>query len=139
MATIRLRPEALARHMRKTMHGNEPVVLSLSAYDVPMSMTMDKSEGGYELRFEYADHEPAIDHVVDNDLTVQLGKHSGKVLGFYVRPTKTPKDIKVRIVEGVEQELAGTLRDNQRLNYQLVKEVVSTEMDELIAEVGGGR
>lgn len=71
-----------------------------------------------------------MDRPVDEELTVQLGKHSGKVLGFTVSLHVTrPREIIVRLVQAVDHELASARRDNQRLNYELIKRVVRSHVE----------
>lgn len=114
------------------------VILSLSANDVPRAVSA-VAEPGKSLRisFHYLDHEESLAREVGNDLTVLLGKHSGKVLGFIVRGRALwPENVKVRIVEGVEKELERTAtKPNQRMNYQVIRNVVdSNKLAVLLAE-----
>lgn len=135
--TIELRPEQFVGETREMAQSGVPVLLSLSVYDIPRSLTADwdSPTGWLHIRFDYVDQEPPVDHPVDEELKVQLGKHSGKVLGFLVSPQlKKPREITVRIVQGVDQELLRAQRDNQRLNYQLIKRVVSSPVMEHLLE-----
>jgi hypothetical protein len=138
MLTIQLSPEELTKESRELARHGVPVVLSLSTYDIPRSLTVDRdpSTGRWLIRFDYPDQEPHIDHSVDDELTVQLGRHSGKVLGFTVSAQITkPREITVRIVQGVDSELARSrLRDNQRLNYELIRRVVSSRVEPLLEQ-----
>lgn len=140
--TIELKPEQLGKESRELAQGGVPVVLSLSAYDIPRSLTADwdKATSWLHIRFDYLDQESPVNRPVDEELIVQVGKHSGKVLGFLVSPhLKKPKEITIRIVQGVEQELARAQRDNQRLNCQLIRNVVSDNMEHLLEDAAYSR
>lgn len=135
--TIRLQPGALAKATEEELRREgTPIILSLSSYDVPKSMKIDREPSGrLHIQFEYLDEESAVDNAVDDELTVQLGKHSGKVLGFLVSGRiRKPREVTVRIVSGVDRELARPrMKDNQRMNYQLIRRVVSTTMENALA------
>lgn len=137
MITIHLSSEEMLKETRKVATSGVPVVLSLSTYDIPRSLAVgrDPSTRRWQIRFDYPDQEPPVDHLVDEELTVQVGKHSGKVLGFTVSAQITkPREITVRIVQGVDHELARAQRDNQRLNYELIKRVVNTRVEPLLEQ-----
>jgi len=136
MPTVELNPLEFSTESRELAQGDVPVVISLSAYDIPSAVTLkrDPESGTLRISFDYVDREAAVTHIVDDALTVQLGKSSGKVLGFILKPTaQRPKDITIRIVEGVEKQLARAQRDNQRLNYEFIKRVVQNKMESLLA------
>jgi hypothetical protein len=134
--TIRLTPEDVMPEPEAAMaHGDVPVILSLSAYDTPSSLNVENPGGGIlRISFDYVDREARVARPVDDDLTVFVGKNSGKVLGFEVRRNaRKPREIAVRIVEGVDAQLRSTTRPNQRLNYKLIKRVVSSKLEPLLA------
>jgi hypothetical protein len=135
MQTIRLTPEdVMPEQERVFAHGNVPVVLSLSAYDIPKSLSVEPQGGELRITFNYVDHEEAIARRADHDLTVLVGKNSGKVLGFVVKPdARQPREITVRIVQGVDEQLRRVaLRPNQRLNYRLIRRVVENKLEPLL-------
>jgi hypothetical protein len=134
MTTVRLNPDDLKPEAEETVEGKIPVVLSLCAYDIPHSVSVRREEphGPIEIRFEYPDKEEDDIRRVDNSLAVILGKHSGKVLGFTVTGLR-PKDITVRVVQGVDAQIRQATRDNQRLNYKVIRRVVTDKLEPLLA------
>jgi hypothetical protein len=127
--TVTLTPQELLSNSLTMARGQIPVILSLSAYDVPSSFTVRPHGDRVQITFNYVDHEESVDHVVDQDLTVRLGRNSGKVLAFLVKPKHEPQEIIVRIVEGVDQQIQRATRPNQRLNYELIKRLVSNRLE----------
>ena len=135
MQTIRLTPEDVTSEQEPSMaHGDIPVILSLSVYDIPSSLTVAPEKGLLRITFNYVDNEESVSRYVDDDLTVLVGKSSGKVLGFVVKPnTRQPREIIVRIVHGVDEQLQRATRPNQRLNYRLIRRVVENTLEPLLA------
>jgi hypothetical protein len=135
MQTIRLTPEDVMPEQEHALaHGTVPVILSLSAYDIPNSLSVEPQGGQLRITFNYVDQEEAIARSADHDLTVLVGKNSGKVLGFVVRPdARKAREITVRIVQGVDEQLRrAALRPNQRLNYRLIRRVVENKLEPLL-------
>jgi len=135
MQTIRLTPEDVIPEQEHTLaHGTVPVVLSLSAYDIPKSVSADLQGGQLRITFNYVDNEESVARPADHDLTVLVGKNSGKVLGFVVKSdARKPREITVRIVQGVDEQLRrAALRPNQRLNYRLIRRVVESKLELLL-------
>src|SRR5258708_7853060 len=86
--------------------GTVPVILSLSAFDVPQSFTVDPQGVNIRVTFNYIDQEPSEERFVDEGLTVSIGKNSGKVLGFTVKQNaQLAREITVRIAQGVDQQI----------------------------------
>lgn len=104
-----------------------PVRLSLSTFDVPRSVTIDDvAGGGLLIRFQYIDNEQATEHKTDESLTTLVGKNSGKVLGFILGLTAIPaQQIPQRLAYVVDRELANATKDNQKLNYSLIRALVT--------------
>lgn len=135
MQTIRLTPEDVMPEQERVLaHGTVPVILSLSAYDIPNSLSVEPQGGQLRITFNYVDNEEAVARPADHDLTVLTGKNSGKVLGFVVKPdARKPREITVRIVQGVDDQLRrAALRPNQRLNYRLIRRVVENKLEPLL-------
>jgi hypothetical protein len=136
METTRLPLDNLrVESLQATAHGKVPVILSLSAYDIPRAVKIERvASGMLSITFEYLDQEEPDNRVVDPDLTVIVGKKTEKVLGFMVNPTKTqPSDVSVRIVRGVDEQLRRATRENQRMNYRVIKDVVTDRLQLLLS------
>lgn len=135
MATIRLNPEDMKEAQAAFARGDVPVILSLSAYDIPHSVTIGTEPSSLRITFNYIDQEPAEDRVVDDGLIVSIGKNSGKVLGFIVKPdAQRPREITVRMVHGVDEQIRRATRPNQRMNYELIKRIVQERLEQALAE-----
>jgi hypothetical protein len=136
MKTLQLTPADIqVPFIRSKARDGVPVVLSLSAYDIPVSLRVDESRDGGDkisITFTYLDAEPPRAIAVDDHLTVMVGASSGKVLGFRVAAADNPHDIIVRIVAGVEQQLRHTTRDIQKLNYKMIQGVVFSKLEPLL-------
>jgi hypothetical protein len=139
--TIQLDPhdvDAVGETMMTT--AGVPVILSLSAFDVPRSVSVERDEARHVLRltFQYIDHEEPVSEVVSPDLTVSLGKNSKKVLALEVKGGSA-YEIRVRIVEGVEAQLRRAKKDNQRLNYKAIWNVVrGKKLESSLMAIAGG-
>jgi len=128
MDTIQLDPHDLFAEAERTFTRGVPVILSLSAFDVPRSVSVERDSARHTLRltFQYVDNEEAVAETVNPDLIVWLGKNSKKVLALEVKGAPA-LDIQVRIVHGVDEQLRRATKDNQRLNYKLIRNVVSSK------------
>src|SRR5437867_12791960 len=104
MDTIQLDPRDLVAEAEHAVtRGGVPVILSLSAFDVPRSVSVERDSARHTLRltFQYVDNEQAVAETVNPDLIVWLGQNSGKVLALEVKEAPA-WDIRVRIVHGVD-------------------------------------
>lgn len=134
MTTLRLLPEDLVEAEASYARGSVPVILSLSAFDIPHSISVDRKDDAISITFQYLGHEEPVKRDAGPGLSVIVGKNSGKVLGFVAKRTsQQPRDITVRIVRGVEEELKRATRPNQRMNYKLIDRVVRTKLEPLLA------
>lgn len=135
--TVRLKLKGLLKEPVITIaHGKVHVALSPSTFDVPVALTaeLDKQARTLHVTLSYVDDEKADERQVDDFLALLVGKKSGKLIGFRLKSVgQEPQDIKLRIIKGVEQQMGRATRDNQRLNYNLVKDVVSSELEPLLA------
>lgn len=135
MEIFKLSPEDMKEEQPALARGEIPVILSLSAYDVPNSFTVTAVGDSIRIDFGYIDREEAEQRSVDDRLIVLLGKNSGKVLGFIVKPdAQHPQEITVRIVHGVDEQMSRATRPNQRMNYALIKRVVQRRLETALAE-----
>ena len=112
------------------------LVVSPSPYDVPqfLTATLDEQTHTLLIAFGYPDEEDVSEQSVDSSLTVLKGKNSGKLLGFLIKGAPhAASEVTVRLVAGVEKQLEQATRDNQRLNYQIIKKVVSNRLGDVLA------
>jgi hypothetical protein len=129
--------ELLAKSVRNILaHGKTPVGVSLSGYDVPQSLTVarDEQAGAIRITFGYVDQEEAIELKAHEGLTVLIGKNSRKLLGFIVRrPTQFPGEIQIQLDQTVDEQIRKATKDHERMNYEVIKKVLSTELTPLLA------
>jgi hypothetical protein len=140
METIQLDPRDVVAESETAMTtGGVPVILSLSAFDVPRSVRVERgpSQHAFRLTFQYVDNEEAVVETVNPDLIVSLGKNSKKVLALEVKG-QSAWDIRLRIVEGVGEQLLRATRDNQRLNYKAIQNVIrSKKLESSLLAIAG--
>ena len=112
-----------------TSSSGVPVRLSLSTLDVPRSLTITKEQGDFlRITFKYVDDEQATEHRVDESLTTFVGKNSGKVLGILLALSfANVQQVLQRLRKELDRELEGATKDNQRLNYKLIKNLLTEE------------
>ena len=117
--------------------GGVEISISLSVFDIPKSLTVntDEEQGKMKITFNYIDNEKAIEQKRNDKINIFVGENSGKLMGFLINyGGKNPKRIAIEINEFVENELTNLKRENQRLNYGLIKELVSSsEIEPLLA------
>src|SRR5439155_12516273 len=91
--------ELVTRSLRNVYVHGVPISLSLSAFDVPQSMTVqeDVASGGIRITFRYLDDEQATQQRLTPQLTALIGKNSHKLLCFVVAPPpgQHPHDIRI--------------------------------------------
>ena len=132
MTILQLTAEDVAlAPMETTVRGDVPIVISLSAYDIPTAITIDHDErtGRLKISFQYVTKDEPDERRVDDHLSVIMGARSGKVLGFSVDPKYRARDLSVRIVEGVEEQMKSATRQNQILNYRLIKRIIERRLE----------
>ena len=116
--------------------GDVKVSISLSVFDIPTSLTVktDEERGKMEIAFNYIDNEKAIERKRNDTISIFVGENSGKLMGFLINyGDKNPKKIAIEINEVVDNEITNLTRENQRLNYGLIKELVSSEVEPFLA------
>ena len=59
--------------------------------------------------------------------------NSRKVLGFTVSGGREPKEVTVRVVQGVDAQIRLAQRDNQRMNYRVIRRVMADRLVPLLA------
>jgi hypothetical protein len=138
METIQLDPNELAAESeRATTLGGIPIRVSASAFDVPRSIMVERDVVRHLLKivFQYIDQEPSVESTVGPDLVVRLGQNSKKVLAFEMKGTpERARDITFRVVDGVEAQLKNATKDNQRLNYRMIRSVIQNKLEALLAK-----
>jgi hypothetical protein len=103
---------------------------------VSQSLTVQKGgrPGFIRVRFTYSDQEQDDVRPLGNGLTMLVGRNSGKVLGFDIKVQAPAHELAAQIVRGVRnEESQPNLRDNQRMNYQLIRRVVGDRLEPLLA------
>ena len=124
-----------AQEVRKDT-GGAKVSISLSVFDIPKSLTVntDEEQEKMKLTFRYIDNEKAIERKRNDTTSIFVGEHSGKLMGLLIHyGDKNPRQIPIEIHDFVEKEIPNLKRENQRLNYGLIKELVcSSEIDPLL-------
>ena len=138
MTTLKLDLGNLKKDVVSTFtRGDSNVLVSLSSYDVPQSLTFrPQHQGLIQVRFDYPDQEQDDAKKLNECVTLILGKNSGKVLGFdlHTTPSYRAHDLALQVMRGVEEEEKRPgLRDNQRLNYRLIGRVVGENLEPLLA------
>ena len=116
--------------------GGVEISISLSVFDIPKSLTVntDEEPGKMRIAFNYIDNEKAIEQKGNDKISFFVGENSGKLMGFLINyGDQSPKRIAIEINEFVDNEITNLKRENQRLNYGLIKELVSSEVEPLLA------
>lgn len=124
-----------AKEVNENVGGVE-VSISLSVFDIPKSLTVntDEEPGKMRIAFNYIDNEKAIEQKGNDKISFFVGENSGKLMGFLINyGDQSPKRIAIEINEFVDNEITNLKRENQRLNYGLIKELVSSEVEPLLA------
>lgn len=105
-------------------------------FDIPKSLTVntDEEQEKMKLTFHYIDNEKAIEQKRNDTTSIFVGENSGKLMGLLINyGDKNPQRIPIEINEFVEKEIPNFKRENQRLNYGLIKELVaSSEVEPLL-------
>ena len=125
-----------AQEVKKNINGVK-ISISLSVFDIPKSLTVntDEEQEKMKLTFHYIDNEKAIEQKRNDTTSIFVGENSGKLMGLLINyGDKNPQRIPIEINEFVEKEIPNLKRENQRLNYGLIKELVaSSEVEPLLA------
>jgi hypothetical protein len=115
--------------------GGTEVVLSPSVYDVPQSATIEwnGSERVVRVTFGYVDNETANERRI-NDLTLYTGKNSEKVIALSLKVGGANQKVADELAQGIDRQIAHATRDNQRLNYAIVRDVLLQILAPLITK-----
>lgn len=129
MPTVYLSTSELATESQVT--GPSGSSLELSPADIPRSATVELEHGPRRLlsvRFSYSDREPATERNLDG-VTVQVGKHSGKLLALHTTCSQhdTAPSVGMRLAVTLRKEADEARRDNQRLHYTLLSHLFDQE------------
>ena len=123
---------------RMVVHGIQgDTTVSASAYDVPrfMEVKLDHATRVLRIEFGYPDREDSTPHEVQKGFSVLVGVNSGKLLGFVVKEFQKPGEVTVGLIRVVDQQLQRATRENQRLNYQTIRDVVQNKMEKALQAV----
>jgi hypothetical protein len=122
---------------RVIVHGRHgEMVVSSSAYDVPryVDVKVSDSENRLWITFGYIDSEEAERRDLDPNFTVLVGVNSGKLLGLEARNlSRSTGEVVISLVKAVDQQLEHATRDNQKLNYGMIRNVVKDRVAPLLA------
>lgn len=138
MGMVWIRPEDyqnVGKIRRKV--GEVEIELSLSPYDLPREVEgkLDKSTGVFHILFRYLDQEPAVARQIDDEITINVGKNSGKILGFEVQVRKGGiRQIELQTTRAVENEIPRLQRVNQKANFEVVRSVLESRRDSIFSE-----
>jgi hypothetical protein len=122
-------------------HADVFVSVSPSENDIPQAATVVREPTRIFISFKYIDKEESKQNQIDKYLTLWAGKNSEKVLGLELKldPQQIqwgyPEGTKQRLARGMESCLAHATRDNQRMNYQLVLEVIDKYLTAVLARL----
>lgn len=132
MSRVQLRLDDALNQGRKNFIG-----FHLSTFDIPRSATadIDKDAGLLTFNFKYLDDEPAGPaQRLDDDVSIDAGKHSGKLLSVRINIKRYPSgEVRVwfsKVIDDVEKALVKSIRQigarqqNKKQNYQLIKTVI---------------
>lgn len=135
--TVQLDPNELSPEPIATKtSGSELVYISPSAYDVPSAITIDleKTSETLALNFRYFDKEEPEDRKIDERLTLRVGKNSGKLIGIVLNVNEDQlPEAETAILHGIDMLQNQAKRDNQKLNYRLVRSVLAHHLHSMIA------
>jgi hypothetical protein len=107
------------------------LIISASAFDVPRSVKIEIGPECMTLTFEYLDHEDEEEVVVDPNLIFAVGKNSGKLLKISAKGDGLQHI--PRILGGIEKARGSAKRDNQKLNYGIIKELLARQIQGVLA------
>jgi uncharacterized protein YuzE len=96
---------------------------------------LDKSTGVFHIFFKYLDQEEAIPKKLDDEITLKVGKNSGKILGLEIQVHKRGvHQIALQIKKAVQSEIPNLRKFNQRANYEVVSSVLDHKRDSIFSE-----
>ncbi len=136
MQTITLNPtELVARTASTVSFGPAFANVWLSDYDIPHAVDLWLSEGGRDIliEFKYSDKEKSKVPVPGKGLLFKLGGESRKIGAMIVHTQgETVQEIVRRVAESVDAQYLAAKKENQRLNYLLIKELVKEVLPKLL-------
>lgn len=109
--------------------------MSPSTYDVPQSVTIAADRGEVVLAFQYLDREEEHELHIDEKLIFHVGRNSGKVLRILAKNTDGPREAAAHIVSGIDAQLDYLRRDNQKMNYAIIRDLLTHQLQPALAGV----
>jgi len=111
------------------------VSVQISPYDRPLAFRgiYVKERGAFRIEFRYSDEEAGETHQVDGVVSVELGRHSHKLLAIEVAVDRHDiRVIELQLVKSALEKADETVRQlqsrerrpNARLNYRAIDEVL---------------
>ena len=130
-------------YVKESPAGAEGVKISLrlSPYDVPREVKgeCDDKTGIFTIKFAYLDEEEALPKPLTDKVTMNVGRYSGKILGFQIHTAKylNLQEISLELEDEI-QEIAKSVNKmsdkrpyNQRENYRVVGAVLQNNLSSL--------
>jgi len=114
----------------------------MSPHDVPGAVRgeFEKSLNRFVIEFKYMDEEPWSRVPSDNNIELRVGRHSGRLHGIEIDVVGLHADkveLKMHIVDMIKQALTGFAqhsgKNNRIANYEIAKNVISKEQDQIFA------
>jgi len=135
MSLVTIRAEEYATEKQQI---GKKLLIELSPYDIPSEVKgeLDKESGIFHVYFLYPDKEDSISRDLNEKLSIKVGKHSGKILGFEVKAAKYDiNELALTIVSAVDQQIETLEKFNQKENYKLIRSVVDRERNPIFSDL----
>ena len=126
---------------RSNLRENEPghgYSIQLSYFDMPQEVEgkLDKTKGIFHITFHYPDKEEGRLKPLSSGVQMNVGKHSGKILGFEVEIKKSDiREVSLRIPQMVHDASSKITKINQKKNYSIVQKVLNEFKEPLYSEL----
>lgn len=107
--------------------------IRLSPLDIPLEIKGSLlNDGVFHIDFVYPDKEESTSRVFNEQVSVKIGKHSGKILGLEIKFLKHDiKEMLLTLDAAVKKELPRLAKYNERENYRLINRLVQAHREPL--------
>lgn len=139
---IQVDPTAVSPSSLKDVHGVE-LNVQISPYDVPRQVrgNYDTSLTQFVIEFRYLGDEPLRDQRLDQHVTLQVGRNSGRLYEIHVDvDSLRAQKVQLRlhlgqvVSEGIRQLAAS--RPERTKNYELARQILEEHREELLEPLG---
>lgn len=145
---IKLDPEALTEAQREEVPHSQPDVkiqLSVSPYDVPEAVRGFFTDSGksFVIEFKYLDDEPKEERPADHEVTLHIGKNSGRLYKIQVNvealePDVSSVGLELRVIDVAENALRRFANESERQkNVSVARNVLADHEQELVRTAAG--